>query len=71
MRFQKAVNFGRITSYSSLKPIPMPPLLSASSQVSTRIRGNTFANIHPEVVSQTVEWIDKWAVKIKSWEKTT
>jgi hypothetical protein len=24
---------------------------------------------HPEAVSDTVEWIDKWAVKIKSWEK--
>jgi len=24
---------------------------------------------HPEAVSDTVEWIEKWAVKIKSWEK--
>ena len=37
-----------------------------SSAVITRVDG---CIIHPEVISQTVEWIDKWAVKIKSWEK--
>jgi len=39
-----------------------------SSAVITRVDG---CIIHPEVISQTVEWIDKWAVKIKSWEKKT
>ena len=38
-----------------------------SSAVITRVDG---CIIHPEVFSQTVEWIDKWAVKIKSWENT-
>lgn len=39
-----------------------------SSAVITRVNG---CLVHPEVISQTVEWIDKWAVKIKSWEKKT
>jgi hypothetical protein len=39
-----------------------------SSAVITRVDG---CIIHPEVISQTVEWIDKWAVKIKSWERKT
>ena len=39
-----------------------------SSTVITRVDGCV---IHPEVISQTVEWIDKWAVKIKSWERKT
>ena len=39
-----------------------------SSAVITRVDGCV---IHPEVISQTVEWIDKWAVKIKSWERKT
>jgi hypothetical protein len=39
-----------------------------SSVVITREDG---CIINQQAISDTVEWIDKWAVKIKSWEKKT